>query len=162
MSKRKNLWHLLAFMVAGAFMSAPSAWADKMEGAEEKQAVETSKVSLNVTNIQSSVGRIYVSVYDSKDTFLSETKVYAENFGLENLQDGSLVIELSLPQGRYAIAVHHDDNANGEMDSNFIGIPKEPVGFSNGHVPRFGPPKFAKAAIDITSAEVEEKVTLID
>ena len=50
-----------------------------------------------------------------------------------------------LTAGEYALLVYHDENSNGQLDRNFIGIPKEPVGFSNGYRPK-GPPNFRKAA----------------
>lgn len=37
-----------------------------------------------------------------------------------------------LAEGRYALFVYHDENDNGTLDHNFIGIPIEPMGFSNG------------------------------
>ena len=126
--------------------------------AEEHMAT----VKLTVANIQSQVGKLYISVYDSKDTFLGDTKVYEKVVGLDDLQDGRLEVELSLPYGALAISVHHDSNANGEMDRNFIGIPKEPVGLSNGHVPRFGPPRFSKAVIEISQPQQQELIALID
>lgn len=122
----------------------------------------TATVKLTVANIQSQVGKLYISVYDSKDTFLGDSKVYEKVVGLENLKDGRVEVELSLPYGALAISVHHDSNANGEMDRNFIGIPKEPVGLSNGHVPRFGPPKFSKAVIEIAQPEQQELIALVD
>ena len=36
-----------------------------------------------------------------------------------------------LPSGRYAVGVYHDANDNGELDMNFLGIPKEDFGISN-------------------------------
>ena len=122
----------------------------------------TATVNLTVTNIRSQVGKLYISVYDSKDTFLGDTKVYQQAVGLENLHDGRLEVELTLPYGALAISVHHDSNANGEMDRNFIGIPKEPVGLSNGHVPRFGPPKFSKAVIEISQPQQQELIALVN
>ncbi|MBB5210161.1 DUF2141 domain-containing protein [Microbulbifer hydrolyticus] len=123
---------------------------------------ETANVKLTVSNIHSQVGKLYIAVYDSKDTFLGETKFFAEEVALENLKDGKLEVDLNLPYGQYAISVHHDNNANGKMDRNFVGIPKEPVGLSNGHVPRFGPPKFSKAVIDIAQPEQLENIALVD
>lgn len=125
-------------------------------------SAETANVKLTVSNIHSQVGKLYISVYDSKDTFLGDSKFYAEEVSLENLKDGKLEVGLSLPYGQYAISVHHDNNANGKMDRNFVGIPKEPVGLSNGHVPRFGPPKFSKAVIEIAQPEQLEEIALID
>jgi uncharacterized protein (DUF2141 family) len=34
--------------------------------------------------------------------------------------------------GDYAVVVLHDGNDNGEVDHNFLGLPTEPLGFSNG------------------------------
>jgi outer membrane protein len=62
--------------------------------------------------------------------------------------DSQLVRITDLPPGRYACAVYADRNGNGILDRNFIGIPKEPLGFSNGYRPK-GPPKFSLAAFSI-------------
>lgn len=51
--------------------------------------------------------------------------------------------------GEYAVAVFADMNGNGALDSNFVGIPKEPVGVSRDAQGRFGPPKFADAAFKV-------------
>ena len=48
----------------------------------------------------------------------------------------------NLEQGEYAIAVFHDANANQKLDKNFLGIPKEALGFSIGKMKAFGPPTF--------------------
>ena len=60
--------------------------------------------------------------------------------------------DLSLPNiapGEYAVAVFADVNGNGKLDSNFIGIPKEPIGVSRDVKGRFGPPKFVDAAFKV-------------
>jgi len=41
--------------------------------------------------------------------------------------------------GRYAVSVFHDENSNGKMDTNFIGIPREGVGASNNAKGHLGP-----------------------
>jgi outer membrane protein len=50
-----------------------------------------------------------------------------------------------VPPGDYALVVHHDENGNRRIDRNFVGIPREPLGFSNGYQPR-GPPVFGRAS----------------
>jgi uncharacterized protein (DUF2141 family) len=49
-----------------------------------------------------------------------------------------------LPYGSYAIAVIHDENGNGKLDT-FAGIPREGFGFSRNPVITFGPPSFDAA-----------------
>jgi uncharacterized protein (DUF2141 family) len=49
------------------------------------------------------------------------------------------------PPGTYAVAVYHDINSNHKLDTNFLGIPSEPVGASNDAKGSMGPPHFADA-----------------
>ena len=50
-----------------------------------------------------------------------------------------------LPAGEYAVRIMHDRNGNNELDSNFVGMPTEPWGFSNNAAGNFGPPTWADA-----------------
>jgi uncharacterized protein (DUF2141 family) len=45
--------------------------------------------------------------------------------------------------------MYHDENGNGQLDKNMMGIPRERVGFSRDARGRMGPPSFADAAIDL-------------
>jgi len=46
----------------------------------------------------------------------------------------------------YAVSVFHDENYNGKLDTNLLGIPREGVGASNDARGNFRPPKFGAAA----------------
>lgn len=59
------------------------------------------------------------------------------------------VVFRDVSKGTYAIKVFHDVNADGRMDTNFIGFPKESYGFSNDAMGRFGPPAFEQAAFTV-------------
>ena len=65
----------------------------------------------------------------------------------------------NLPDGKYALAVFHDKNSNNELDTNFIGIPKEPIGFSKAKMKLFGPPSFKDCAFYINN-DIEVHVVL--
>ena len=54
--------------------------------------------------------------------------------------------------GEYALMVYYDENGNGRMDKNFIGIPKEPLGFSNRYRPK-APPAYERAAFKLGEGE---------
>lgn len=47
--------------------------------------------------------------------------------------------------GAYAMAVFHDENANNDLDRNFLGIPSEGTGASNDAHNMFGPPGYDDA-----------------
>jgi len=42
----------------------------------------------------------------------------------------------------YSVSVYYDLDENGELNTGFLGIPSEPVGFSNNAKGSFGPPSF--------------------
>lgn len=50
--------------------------------------------------------------------------------------------------GRYAVAVYHDVNGNGTLDTIPPGLPKEPYGFSN-DIGRLRPPDFDAALVRV-------------
>ena len=54
-----------------------------------------------------------------------------------------------IPPGSYAVAVYHDINRNGRLDTIPPGIPTEPYGFSN-DVGRLAPPSFQGALLRIS------------
>ncbi len=58
-----------------------------------------------------------------------------------------------LPAGEFAVAVFHDENDNGELDSNFLGIPTEGYGFSRNATGTFGPPGFSHAAVEVPTGD---------
>ena len=64
----------------------------------------------------------------------------------------------NLATGTYAVTVYHDLNDNGKLDTNWIGIPKEPVGVSNNPRPRMGPPRFSDASF--ASSDLEHKLAV--
>ena len=70
------------------------------------------------------------------------------------------VIFNDLKYGTYAVAIFHDQNANGKMDTNFLGLPKESYGRSNNVRGAFGPPSFEKAKIELESPEKQIKIKL--
>jgi uncharacterized protein (DUF2141 family) len=69
---------------------------------------------------------------------------------------GTLMFD-NLPSGTYALALIHDENGNGKLDT-MMGIPKEGFGFSKNPAIRFGPPSFKSASVAVTSGKVDEVV----
>ncbi|WP_262420238.1 DUF2141 domain-containing protein [Flagellimonas meishanensis] len=107
-------------------------------------------ISVHVKNVDSTLGQVNVAVYDSDDTFLSFDKVLKT--GTVRAHKGMVTLKIEdLPVGEYALAVFHDENANGLLDTNWLGIPKEKVAFSKGKMHTFGPPKYHECSFMVTS-----------
>ena len=55
-----------------------------------------------------------------------------------------------IPQRTYAVMVFHDENGNGKLDKNLVGIPKEGYGASNNPAKKMRPPTFDEAKFSLT------------
>lgn len=65
-----------------------------------------------------------------------------------------------LSAGRFAAAVFHDENNNGEFDNDFLGTPTEGYGFSRNAAGSFGPPRFGDAAVDVAAGGKTVRTTV--
>ena len=64
-----------------------------------------------------------------------------------------------VPGGRYAIALVHDENANGKLDKSLV-FPREGFGFSQNAPVRMGPPSFAKAAFAVDTSGEHQSIRM--
>jgi uncharacterized protein (DUF2141 family) len=56
--------------------------------------------------------------------------------------------------------VFHDENSNGKLDTNFMGIPREGVGASNNAKGHLGPLKINDAAFQLSGGRVDLKIKI--
>ena len=72
-----------------------------------------------------------------------------------------MTLQVEAPDaGRYAIRLFHDRDDDGELDTDLLGIPSEPYGFSNNAPARFGPPDFEAAAFEIPAGGTSHTIAL--
>lgn len=86
------------------------------------------EVKLKITNVKPNTGKITVAISASEESFKNHTSY--EIIKLES-QDTSVETVIELSEGEYAFSVFQDCNNDEALDTNFLGIPKEPFGFSN-------------------------------
>lgn len=121
-------------------------------------AFSQNKLNIEVMGVPNSEGSIKVAIYDTSDTFLKFEHVFKTGSVLAKKGKTELSIH-DLPDGEYAVAIFHDANGNDELDTNWLGIPKEQVGFSNAKMKTFGPPKFKECSFTMEPV-TEVQVTL--
>lgn len=96
----------------------------------------TALFTLEINGLNNIEGEVRIAMFNSQETYKIEPLFSA----VLQVQSTRIVWSLEeLPFGDYAIAVYHDKNMNGKLDTNFLGIPKERYGFSNNARGRFGP-----------------------
>lgn len=109
------------------------------------------KLSVAVTGVKNSDGKICVAAYAKEEGFLKLESVV--KFKTAEAVKGTTSLIIDLPKGTYALAVFHDENNNGELDTNWIGIPKEKVAFSNAKMKTFGPPSFKDCSFTVKEGQ---------
>lgn len=76
------------------------------------------------------------------------------------ISQGNATVTFSdLRPGPVAVAAFHDENDNGKMDTNFLGLPKEGYGFSND--PRLmRAPRFDDARVKLGEGETRIRIPI--
>lgn len=105
-------------------------------------------LTIAVENIGGGDGQVRVALYRDGAKFLESGQEEAATFRVANPGTMNFTFP-DLAAGRYGVAVFHDANVNGELDSNLLGIPTEGVAFSNAARANFGPPSFADVAVTV-------------
>ena len=118
------------------------------------------QLNIVITNIKEIKGYVEVGLYNAPEVFLSNTEQYRVVYVPVESNTMTIVFD-SIPQGWYAISLMHDLNSNHEMEKNFIGIPKEPYGFSTNFHPRFSKPDFDDAEFYYNGEFLELSIELI-
>jgi len=103
-------------------------------------------LTITVKAVRNSTGAVYLAVYDETGFGKPELAKARQRASAAN-GDITFVFH-DLAAGKYAVASYHDENGNGKLDTNSLGIPTEGYGFSNNAQGNFGPPAFAQAAFD--------------
>ncbi len=102
------------------------------------------EITVKITGLKSEKGAVGLGLFNTDQYFLRKEGKY-KKAQAKITKNGTFYTFKNIPEGIYAISVYHDENANGKLDKNLIGFPKEGVGISNDAKGFFGPPTFKDA-----------------
>jgi len=119
---------------------------------------ESESLLFTIVGLEETGGRVYCALYGSAEGFPDEPKKSIQQVVARPKNKKALCVFRGLEPGQYAVAVWHDVDDDKELDSNFLGIPSEPVGASNNAKGRFGPPRFEDAAFSFRTTAVRQTV----
>jgi uncharacterized protein (DUF2141 family) len=105
-------------------------------------------LTVSVSGLKNNVGILKVGLYNSDGTFL---KSIYKSIRSEIKENGAKVTFEGIPKGEYAISAYQDENNNGKLDKNIMGIPSEDVACSNNAKGFMGPPKYKDAKFKINN-----------
>ena len=102
---------------------------------------EQPKLTIQIHNIKSMKGSIKIGIFNTHKDFLEKNSAI-RNYSIDVKEATATFVISDLPKGDYAVSMYHDENSDDICNRTFIGIPKEPYGFSNNFKPKFAAPKF--------------------
>ncbi|MFT3734196.1 MAG: DUF2141 domain-containing protein [Rhodocyclaceae bacterium] len=109
-------------------------------------SVQAADLTVRFDGVSGKQGDLLIAVYNSAESYKSKQAVSRARLPA----DGSLeTVFKGLVPGRYVVAVFHDRNSNGKLDTNSVGQPQEPYGFSRNPSTQYGPPSFDDAAVTL-------------
>ncbi len=111
---------------------------------------ESGSLVIEINNITSPEGIIWVGIYDSEENFMIKENAIVEGYKVDETGHKTVHVD-QLTYGKYAIALFHDINGNGELDRNWLGIPSEPYAFSRRPKSKWRLPRFREIVFSFTT-----------
>lgn len=118
-------------------------------------------IHVTVLNIKNSTGTVACALFESPDGFPKDYLRSATNIMVIKIRKEQARCDFEdIPPGTYAIAVTHDENMNGKLDTNVFGIPTEGYGFSADAKALIRVPSFSAASFPYDGQSVDLTINL--
>jgi uncharacterized protein (DUF2141 family) len=118
-------------------------------------------IHVKVLNIRNSTGTVACALFESPVGFPIEVLRSATNVMVIKIRNTQARCDFEdIPRGTYAIAVIHDENMDGKLEINWLGIPTEGYGFSNDAKGMIGVPSFSAASFPYDGQNLDLTMSL--
>lgn len=115
-------------------------------------------LTVDVKGLRNTKGTLYFSVFRTETGFPDKPDNAFRKGKVEALKGAAAsYLFANLPAGTYAVSLFHDEDNNGSLKTNALGIPLEGSAASNDARGKFGPPKFADAKFTLGA---DKKITI--
>jgi len=118
-------------------------------------------IHVKILNIRNSTGTVACALFESPDGFPIEYLRSATNIMVIKIRKTQARCDFEdIPPGTYALAVIHDENMDGKLDTNWLGVPTEGYGFSNDAKASLGAPSFSAASFPYDGRNLDLTISL--
>ena len=118
-------------------------------------------IHVKILDIRNSTGSVACALFESAEGFPIEFLHSATNVMVIKIRASQARCDFEdIPPGTYAIAVIHDENMNGKLDTDWLGIPTEGYGFSRDARGLIGAPTFRAASLPYDGRNLELTIGL--
>ncbi|WP_296704171.1 DUF2141 domain-containing protein [Algoriphagus sp.] len=124
------------------------------------QSKNEGEIHITIQESLNDVGMIQVLLFNNKEGFPSDPEKALKSISLPIKNKKAEIILKGIQPGSYAISVFHDDDKDGKIKTNALGIPIDKYGFSNNPTLLFGPPSFSRASFVVKDKPVKVEIKL--
>ena len=115
-------------------------------------------IHVDITSLRSDKGQVLCALFSSAEAFPTKADKAVARLTAKIADRQATCDFTGIAPGTYAVSVVHDENSNGKLDRNFIGMPREGVGASNNAKGHMGPPKFSTASFGYNGGRLDLKI----
>ena len=88
-------------------------------------------LDVHIKNIRNTKGQLCLAIFADESGFKAEKTCWNMRCLKKDIKNGEFHIQIPFRQGKWGFSVLDDENGDGKMDYNFIGIPLKGFGFSD-------------------------------
>src|ERR1700736_266067 len=115
-------------------------------------------IHVGISGLRNDKGQVLCALFSSAEAFPTKADKAVARLTAKIAERQAVCDFTGIAPGTYAVSVVHDENSNGKLDRNFIGMPREGVGASNDAKGHIGPPKFGAASFAYRGGRLELKI----
>lgn len=116
---------------------------------------------VEILGIRNSIGAVACALFQGPQGFPKEFLRFATNIMMVQVRATKATCDfVNIAPGTYALAVIHDENRDGELATNMLGLPKEGYGFSNDAKGTLAPPSFEAASFSYNGQSLSATIAL--
>jgi uncharacterized protein (DUF2141 family) len=115
------------------------------------QSPNAATFTVHIVNARNANGVVRIALFQNAEGFPGDASkaLLTQPAKIDPQTLTAQAVFSGIPQGTYAVMVFHDENGNGKLDKNLVGIPKEGYGASNNPAKKMRPPAFDEAKFSL-------------
>lgn len=133
---------------------------ERFQASDASLSLQVGTLVLELGELRNLLGAVHVGLFNSAAGFPSDA---SQAFRAGSFPVTEIPLRICFPDvpfGHYAATVHHDENQDGQLSVNSLGIPKEGIGFSGNPKIWMGAPAFQKAVVEFNSDNQTIAITM--
>lgn len=118
---------------------------------------QAANVEITFNDMRDISGELYIAAYNSEAAFSKKQALQSQIVSVH--KQGQKAVLADLPAGEYSVMVFQDLDGNHKLNTNMLGIPTEPYGFST-NPSLMGPPTFDAIRFSVTDDNVAISINM--